>query len=75
MLKITAKDLMELKVIDEVVPEPLGGAHNNHKEAAESLKTVLVRNLSELRSLTVGDLVDSRYKKFRAIGPYSGDVA
>lgn len=73
MLKITAKDLMELKVIDEIVTEPLGGAHNNHKDAAESLKTSLLRNLSELKTMNVGELVDARYKKFRALGPYSGD--
>ena len=73
MLKITAKDLMELKVIDEIVPEPLGGAHNNHKDAAESLKTSLLKNLAELKKMNVGELVDARYKKFRALGPYSGD--
>lgn len=75
MLKITARDLSEFKVIDEIVPEPLGGAHNNHREAADSLKAALIRNLTELKDMQVGELVEARYRKFRAIGPYSGDNA
>jgi acetyl-CoA carboxylase carboxyl transferase subunit alpha len=72
-LKITARDLSEFKVIDEIVAEPLGGAHNNHKEAAEFLKAALLRNIADLKVLSVGDLVEARYQKYRAIGPYAGD--
>ncbi len=74
ILRLTAKDLKEFKVVDEVVPEPLGGAHVNHKEAAEILRTCLVKNLSELSKLNVSDLVDQRYRKFRAIGVFTGDA-
>jgi acetyl-CoA carboxylase carboxyl transferase subunit alpha len=71
MLKITASDLRSFKIIDEIVPEPKGGAHRNHQEAAELLRTVIVRNLEELGKLSVKELLDSRYKKFRAMGPFS----
>jgi acetyl-CoA carboxylase carboxyl transferase subunit alpha len=72
ILRITAKDLLEFKIIDEIIPEPLGGAQNNHKEAAESLKSSLLRNLTELtKNVKVGELLENRYKKFRAIGPFT----
>lgn len=74
-LRITAKDLEEMRVIDEVVAEPLGGAHNNHKDAADALKAALVRHLGDLKQVTVGELVDGRYKKFRALGPFTGAAA
>jgi len=69
MLQLTASDLLRLKVVDEVVPEPPGGAHRNHKEAAESLRTALVKHLNELGSLKVKELLEKRYQKFRALGP------
>lgn len=72
-LNVTAQDLKRLAIIDEIVPEPLGGAHANHREAAEQLRSVLVRVLDELGKQTVHDLVEQRYKKFRAMGPFSGD--
>ncbi len=74
MLQLTAKDLSRLKVIDEVVGEPVGGAHWNHKEAAEILKVALVKNLEELGKLSVKELVDARYKKFRAMGQFAPDA-
>lgn len=73
MLKLTAQDLKSIGIIDEVVPEPVGGAHSNHKEAAELLRTVLVRNLEELGKLKVKELIDARYKKYRSIGVFTGD--
>lgn len=72
-LKLTAQDLLELKVIDEIVAEPAGGAHRNHKEAAELLYGCITRHLEELGKMTVQDLVDARYQKFRQIGVYSGE--
>ena len=71
MLKLTAQDLRGFKIVDEIVPEPVGGAHRNHKEAAELLRTVLVKNLEELGKLSVKDLLDQRYKKFRVMGPFT----
>ncbi|MCB0317815.1 MAG: hypothetical protein KDD56_03600, partial [Bdellovibrionales bacterium] len=72
-LQLTASSLLSLGVIDEIVPEPNGGAHRNHKEAAEILGTSLVRNLEELGRLSVQELLDQRYKKFRGLGPITGD--
>lgn len=73
MLQLTAQDLNRLKIVDEIVAEPVGGAHVNHKEAAESLRASLVRHLSELGKLSVKELVDQRYKKYRSIGVFTGD--
>jgi acetyl-CoA carboxylase carboxyl transferase subunit alpha len=70
-LQVTALDLKRLAVIDEVVPEPLGGAHTNHKEAAEILRDVVSRHLAELGRKSVKDLLDERYRKFRAMGPFT----
>jgi acetyl-CoA carboxylase carboxyl transferase subunit alpha len=73
MLQLTAKDLLRNAIIDEIVNEPAGGAHTNHKEAAELLRSALVKNLNELSKLSVKELVNERYKKFRKIGPFTGD--
>lgn len=73
MLQLTADSLKTKGIVDEVVPEPIGGAHSNHKEAAEILRTVLVRHLDELGRLSVQELLEQRYKKFRSIGVYSGE--
>lgn len=70
-LQVTASDLKRLGVIDEVVAEPLGGAHTNHKEAAEILKVAIIRNLEELAKMNVKDLLEARYQKFRAMGPFT----
>ena len=72
-LNVTAKDLKRLNLIDEIVAEPPGGAHSNHKEAAEILRATLVRTLDPLSKLTVKELVAQRYEKFRRIGAFSGD--
>ncbi|WP_224240946.1 acetyl-CoA carboxylase carboxyltransferase subunit alpha [Hyalangium gracile] len=71
-LKLTAKDLLGLKVIDEVVPEPAGGAHRDPPKTAENLGKVLRKHLSELAELTPDELVKDRYDKFRALGMFSG---
>src|SRR4051812_28546650 len=63
-LKITARDLLELKLADEVIPEPLGGAHNDADVTAQSLKEVLIRNLDDLKKLPIADLLKLRYSKF-----------
>src|SRR5690606_35666398 len=68
-LKITAKDLKELNVIEEVVSEPLGGAHRNHAEAAANLQAALLRHLEDLAKLGQEELLEQRYQKFRKLGP------
>jgi acetyl-CoA carboxylase carboxyl transferase subunit alpha len=69
-LKITATDLQELKLIDEIVPEPDGGAHTDHAKAAALLDPGLVRLLDELSGLSPKQLIDQRYQKFRRMGQY-----
>ena len=71
-LRLTAPDLAELKVIDEVVPEPEGGAHTNHEEAAATLKSTLVRLLDDLRGLRPEKLVRRRREKFLRMGQFIG---
>ena len=67
-LRLTARDLLELGVADEIVEEPLGGAHRDYKAAAENLSAAIVRNLDELSKFSPDELKDARYKKFREIG-------
>jgi acetyl-CoA carboxylase carboxyl transferase subunit alpha len=67
-LKITAQDLYELKVSDEVIPEPIGGAHRDPKEAASLLAKILKNHLSELMSKPYDALLEERYRKFRVMG-------
>ncbi|HEY1375954.1 MAG TPA: acetyl-CoA carboxylase carboxyltransferase subunit alpha [Gemmataceae bacterium] len=67
-LRLTAKDLKRLGVIDDVIPEPLGGAHRDPREMGATLKTYLLRYLRELSQIPIDDLLDGRYRKFRAMG-------
>jgi acetyl-CoA carboxylase carboxyl transferase subunit alpha len=69
-LKLTARDIKELDVIDEIVKEPLGGAHRDHDAIASTLKEALARNLSELKKLTPDELVKGRYDKFRKMSRF-----
>jgi acetyl-CoA carboxylase carboxyl transferase subunit alpha len=69
-LKITAPDLKKLGAIDEIVPEPAGGAGANHKQSAELVKKAVVKALKELQKLPVDQLIDERYAKFRAMGNF-----
>jgi len=69
-LKLTAQDLLPLKVIDRIIPEPLGGAHKNHQEMADILKGVLVEELTNLVKMKPEKLVDARIEKFAGIGAY-----
>jgi acetyl-CoA carboxylase carboxyl transferase subunit alpha len=70
-LKISAKDLRELGLVDEVVSEPLGGANTDPAAAAESLKRALVSNLDAVSKLGVRERLDQRYKKFRSFGHFT----
>ncbi len=70
-MKLTSLDLLRLGVIDEIVPEPLGGAHRDKKEAAEFLKEAILRHLKELKDLSVDELLKFRYNKFRKMGVFN----
>jgi len=70
-LKPTARDLKELNVIDEIVPEPPGGAHRDHEAAALKVHEAIARNLRELREVPVEKLLDGRYEKFRRMGRFT----
>lgn len=74
-LKITGQDLIELKLADEIVPEPKGGAHANPAGMAENLKSALLRNLDELSKKSPEELMQDRYDKFRAMGVFEGVVS
>jgi acetyl-CoA carboxylase carboxyl transferase subunit alpha len=67
-LKITAPDLLELGIIDEIVKEPIGGAHLDYDEAAGLLDAAIKRHLAEIAALSDADRLDGRYAKFRAMG-------
>ncbi len=69
-LKITAPDLYELRIIDEIIPEPPGGAHADYETTAETLKEALLRNLDDLSRLKPDKLVRRRREKFTRMGQY-----
>jgi acetyl-CoA carboxylase carboxyl transferase subunit alpha len=74
-LKMTARDLFNLGVIDHVIQEPLGGAHRDHREMANTLKKHLIRYLRELRGIPINDLLEQRYQKFRRMGVFEESSA
>ena len=69
-LRLSATDLMQLKVIDKILPEPTGGAHRNHQLAGQIIKGELLASLEELKQLSTEELLRRRLEKFRAIGIY-----
>jgi len=69
-LKLTAPDLLELKIIDRIVPEPLGGAHRDHKKIAETLKNVLLDEIVSLKKIKPDKLMQNRIEKFGKMGVY-----
>jgi acetyl-CoA carboxylase carboxyl transferase subunit alpha len=70
VLKLTPKDLLQLGVVDEVIPEPLGGAHRDPEEMARILQSAILRYLAELKSIPVDRLLELRYEKYRRIGQW-----
>ncbi|WP_395733794.1 acetyl-CoA carboxylase carboxyltransferase subunit alpha [Prosthecobacter sp.] len=70
-LKLSAQDLSKLGIIDGIIPEPLGGAHNDHFAAANSLKEAVLATLKELNALPTAQLLEQRYQKFRALGQFT----
>lgn len=72
-LQLTAKHLLKAGLVDEVVPEPPGGAHRNHDATAAELKNALLKNLRELKKYPADILLQMRYDKFRAMGVFRTD--
>jgi acetyl-CoA carboxylase carboxyl transferase subunit alpha len=69
-MKLAAPDLLGLGLVDGVIPEPVGGAHHDHKTAAAALRDVVVRHLDELSKLPTDSLLEQRYAKFRDFGEW-----
>lgn len=70
-LKFTSKDLLRFGVIDEIIPEPLGAAHRDHRQIAATLKATLLRQLRPLQALATDELLQRRYEKFRKLGVFA----
>lgn len=73
-LKLTAEDALRLGIIDEIVPEPLGGAHREPEAMVRTLKETLLRHLRELLQIPIPELLEQRYHRFRKIGVYLEEV-
>jgi acetyl-CoA carboxylase carboxyl transferase subunit alpha len=69
-MRISARELRALGLIDELIPEPLGGAHHDYRAMAENLKSALLRNLEELKAIPLDELLEQRYQKYRNIGKF-----
>jgi acetyl-CoA carboxylase carboxyl transferase subunit alpha len=74
-LRLTARHLSHHQIIDDIIPEPLGGAHRDHREMATTLKSYLLRYLRELRQLAPEALLEARYQKFRRMGRFTTEAA
>ncbi|URJ61902.1 acetyl-CoA carboxylase carboxyltransferase subunit alpha [Paenibacillus polymyxa] len=70
-MKITANDLLRMEIIEDIVPEPKGGAHRNYEVTAVAIKELLERHLAELTNMSCDELREDRYQKFRKIGQYT----
>lgn len=71
-MKLVAPDLMELGLIDDVVPEPTGGAHHDHRATADAFREKIVSHLEALKALSLSELLENRYAKFRSFGEWQG---
>ena len=69
-LKLSADHLERLAVVDEVIPEPLGGAHNDPQQAGSALKYVVQKHLNDLRGMKGSELLEARYQRYRHLGVY-----
>jgi acetyl-CoA carboxylase carboxyl transferase subunit alpha len=74
-LRLRARDLFNLRVIDDIIAEPLGGAHRNPRDMGRLLKEYLLRYLRELKQLPIDDLLAQRYQKFRRMGVFDEGLA
>lgn len=73
-LKLTSRDLFNLRVIDEIIPEPLGGAHRDPRQMGNILKAYLLRSLRDLKDVPVEELLEQRYQKFRRMGVFDEGI-
>jgi len=71
-LKLTAKDLLEMKVIDGIIPEPVGGAHRDYNQSAMAVKDRCIESLNRLKKLSADKLVDQRIEKYASMGVWEG---
>ncbi len=71
VLKLTGQDLLKMGIIDEVIPEPLGGAHRDVQKMAQTLKEAIKKNLKDLKTQNKDKLLELRYQKFRNIGKFA----
>jgi len=69
-LRITAKDNLELGIIDDIIDEPVGGAHRDPTEAASLLERWIVEQLESLRDVPMDELIDARFERFRRLGAF-----
>lgn len=69
-LGLTSEKLKELGLVDEILPEPLGGAHRDAAETYETVKKAITRHLNDLGRHAPGELVEDRYQKYRVMGRY-----
>ncbi|OGW44350.1 MAG: acetyl-CoA carboxylase carboxyltransferase subunit alpha [Nitrospirae bacterium RBG_13_41_22] len=69
-LKLTAQDLLSFKIIDGIIPEPLGGAHRDPEETAKRISEYILTAIEELKTKTLGKLIEERYRRFRKIGSF-----
>ena len=67
-MKVSAQELIKIKIVDEIIKEPLGGAHRDYKEISESVRSCILKNLGTLLSKPIDDLLEARYKKLLEIG-------
>jgi len=67
-LKLTATDVRKLDIVDEIIPEPVGGAHRDHRQSASRLREVILRNLKILKEVPIDELLEKRYDRYRKIG-------
>jgi len=68
VLKLTAQDLLKMEIIDDIIPEPLGGAHRDYEKTSETIKETILKNLKQLKGLKKEELLKLRYNKFRKMG-------
>jgi acetyl-CoA carboxylase carboxyl transferase subunit alpha len=72
-LRLTAQDLLQFKILDGIIPEPLGGAHRNPEATAKKISEYIVTAIEELRQKTPGKLIEERYKRYRKIGSFKSE--
>jgi len=70
-MRVKAREVYKLGLVDEIVSEPPGGAHRNYQQAASNLKETIQKHLADLKQLSVDELLEKRYQKFRTIGKYT----